>query len=77
MVYIREAHALDGKSPMGGGRHPLVEEPVSVITRPGHPLLAQPRLTLRDIVGRGWIVPPPGSVLRHRFELMFQEEGRI
>lgn len=53
----------------------LVEEPVSVITRPGHPLLAQPRLTLRDVVGQAWIVPPPGSVLRHRFELMFQEDG--
>jgi DNA-binding transcriptional LysR family regulator len=27
------------------------------------------------VVGQAWIVPPPGSVLRHRFELMFQEEG--
>ena len=53
----------------------LVEEPVSAVARPGHPLLAMPLLTLRDIVGAGWIVPPPGSVLRHRFELMFQEEG--
>lgn len=53
----------------------LVEEPVSAIARPGHPLLAHPRLTLRDVVGQAWIVPPPGSVLRHRFELMFQEEG--
>jgi len=26
-------------------------------------------------VGSGWIVPPSGSVLRHRFELMFREEG--
>ena len=53
----------------------LVEEPVSVIARPGHPLCSLPRLSLRDIVGCGWIVPSPGSVLRHRFELMFQEEG--
>ena len=53
----------------------IVEEPVSAIVRPGHPLLANPRLTLRDVVGSGWIVPPAGSVLRHRFELMFQEEG--
>jgi DNA-binding transcriptional LysR family regulator len=53
----------------------LVEEPVSAIARPGHPLLNTPRLTLRDIVGAGWIVPPAGSVLRHRFELMLQEEG--
>jgi DNA-binding transcriptional LysR family regulator len=54
---------------------PLVEEPVLAVARPGHPLLAMPRLGLRDLVGAGWIVPPAGSVLRHRFELMFQEEG--
>ena len=33
------------------------------------------RLSLRDVAGAGWIVPPAGSVLRHRFELMFQEDG--
>jgi len=53
----------------------LVEEPVSAVGRPGHPLLNVQRLTLRDLVGAGWIVPAAGSVLRHRFELMFQEEG--
>jgi DNA-binding transcriptional LysR family regulator len=53
----------------------LVEEPVSVVARPGHALSTVARLGLRDIVGAGWIVPPAGSVLRHRFELMFQEEG--
>lgn len=54
---------------------PLVEEPVVAIVRPGHPLLSVPKLGLRDLVSAGWIVPPVGSVLRHRFELMFQEEG--
>ncbi|MBV8659195.1 MAG: LysR family transcriptional regulator [Burkholderiales bacterium] len=54
---------------------PLVEEPVSAMARPGHPLLNHPNLTLRDLVSAGWIVPPAGSVLRHRFELMFREEG--
>lgn len=53
----------------------MVEEPVSAVVRPGHPLLGVARLTLRDMVSAGWIVPPAGSVLRHRFELMFQEEG--
>jgi DNA-binding transcriptional LysR family regulator len=32
-------------------------------------------LGLRDVVSAGWIVSPAGSVLRHRFELMFQEES--
>jgi DNA-binding transcriptional LysR family regulator len=53
----------------------LVEEPVVAVARPGHPLLSSSRLGLRDVVGAGWIVPPTGGVLRHRFELMFQEEG--
>jgi DNA-binding transcriptional LysR family regulator len=53
----------------------LAEEPVSAITRPGHPLLNVAQLGLRDVVSAGWIVSPSGSVLRHRFELMFQEEG--
>lgn len=53
----------------------LVEEPISAIVRPGHPLLGMSGLTLRDLLAAGWIVPPAGSVLRHRFDLMFQEEG--
>ncbi|HYP82254.1 LysR family transcriptional regulator [Variovorax sp.] len=53
----------------------LVEEPISAIVRPGHPLLGLSGLTLRDMLATGWIVPPAGSVLRHRFDLMFQEEG--
>ena len=27
MVYIREAHAIDSRSPMGGGIHPILEDP--------------------------------------------------
>jgi DNA-binding transcriptional LysR family regulator len=53
----------------------LSEEPVSAITRPGHPLQRAANLGLRNLVDAGWLVPPAGSVLRHRFELMFQEAG--
>jgi DNA-binding transcriptional LysR family regulator len=53
----------------------LSGEPICACARPGHPLLGVAGLTLRDVVGAGWIVPPAGSVLRHRFELMFQEAG--
>jgi DNA-binding transcriptional LysR family regulator len=53
----------------------LVEEPVAAIVRPGHPLMEHATLNLAGLAGHGWIVPPAGSVLRHRFELMFQEEG--
>lgn len=54
---------------------PLTEELVCAVVRPGHPMLGTAGLALPDVVDAGWIVPPAGSVLRHRFELMFQEEG--
>ncbi|HEY9022961.1 MAG TPA: LysR substrate-binding domain-containing protein, partial [Burkholderiaceae bacterium] len=53
----------------------LVEEPVAAVVRPGHPLMEHTTLGLRELSQHGWIVPPAGSVLRHRFELMFQEES--
>jgi DNA-binding transcriptional LysR family regulator len=53
----------------------LTAEPVCAVARPGHPLVGVAGLTLRDMVAAGWIVPPKGSVLRHRFELMFHEAG--
>lgn len=54
---------------------PLTEELVCAVTRPGHPLSGMSDLTLRDVVSANWIVPPSGSVLRHRFDLMFQQDG--
>src|SRR2546423_1124281 len=53
----------------------LAEEPAVAVVRPGHPLLGVEGLSLRDLSHRSWIVPPDGSVLRHRFDLMFSEEG--
>jgi DNA-binding transcriptional LysR family regulator len=53
----------------------MAEEPAVAVVRPGHPLLSVDKLTLRDLSAWGWIVPPEGSVLRHRFDLMFREEG--
>jgi len=52
----------------------LAEEPVCAVVRPGHPLL-NTHLDLAAVEKQPWIVPPAGSVLRHRFELMFQEVG--
>lgn len=58
---------------------PLAGEAVCAISRPGHPLLACGALTLRTLLGAGaatgWIVPPAGSMLRQRFDLMFQQGG--
>jgi len=54
---------------------PLAGEPVCAVVRPGHPMLADATtrsIALADIARDTWVVPPVGSVLRHRFELMFQ-----
>ncbi len=53
----------------------LAEEKICAIVRPGHPILATRRPSLTDLARYGWIVPPSGSVLRHRLELMFQSAG--
>ena len=51
---------------------PLTGESVAAVVRPGHPLLAQAPLSLADVQRAAWVVPPAGSVLRHRFDLVFQ-----
>jgi DNA-binding transcriptional LysR family regulator len=53
----------------------LADEPVCAVARPGHPMLGDATLALAHLEQAEWIVPPTGSVLRHRFELMFQEAG--
>lgn len=54
---------------------PVAEEEVCAIARPGHPLLSLKKPGLRELARAAWVVPPEGSVLRHRFELMFQNAG--
>ena len=51
----------------------LADEPVSAVVRPAHPLLARTSLSLPELARRSWIVPPHGTVLRERFDLMFRE----
>jgi DNA-binding transcriptional LysR family regulator len=54
----------------------LADEPVCAVVRAGHPMLNNVGgLNLKKLATAPWIVPPTGSVLRHRFELMFQEAG--
>jgi DNA-binding transcriptional LysR family regulator len=51
----------------------IADEPVCAVARTGHPLFAQDQLKLTDLLEFCWIVPPVGSVMRHKFDLMFQE----
>ncbi|CAN7376755.1 LysR family transcriptional regulator [Massilia sp. LjRoot122] len=53
----------------------LTEEPACAVVRPGHALLDAKDLRLEDIADRPWILPPPGSILRHRFDMMFRRAG--
>lgn len=51
---------------------PLSTEPVCALGGPQHPLRDAGGLTLQDVARQGWILPPPGSVLRHRFDVGFR-----
>jgi DNA-binding transcriptional LysR family regulator len=54
---------------------PIADEPLCVVVRPGHPLEHTAALTMRGIVSAGWVLHPPGSVLRHRFDMAFSQIG--
>jgi DNA-binding transcriptional LysR family regulator len=53
----------------------LAPEPVVVVARAGHPLANRRELTLHDLVQAPWITPPPGSILRQRFDQLFHNAG--
>ena len=53
----------------------LTDEPACAVVRVGHPLLAAADLRLEELAGQPWVLPPPGSILRSRFELMFRRAG--
>ncbi|HEX8603007.1 MAG TPA: LysR family transcriptional regulator [Pseudoduganella sp.] len=50
----------------------LTEEPACAVARIGHPLASATDLTLKDIASHPWILPPQGSILRHRVDMMFR-----
>lgn len=53
----------------------LADEPMCAAVREGHPLLGRRDLQIKDLAAAAWIVPPVGTILRHRFDLMFREAG--
>ena len=50
----------------------LSEETECAVARAGHPLLSRTDLDLQDLAAASWILPPRGSILRHRFDMMFR-----
>ena len=49
VVYVREAHALDGPSPLGGNGMPIVEDPVSLAERNAVAQVCMTKLALEPI----------------------------
>jgi DNA-binding transcriptional LysR family regulator len=54
---------------------PLADEPHVVIARAGHPLSRLPRLDHAQLAECGWILPPPGSMLRGKLDGVFLGRG--
>lgn len=53
----------------------LTDEPACAVVRVGHPLAKSKNLQLKDISNLPWILPPHGSILRHRCDMMFRRAG--
>ena len=49
MVYIKEAHALDSRSPMGGGANPILEDPTTSSERAEVATTCMTKLALEPI----------------------------
>lgn len=54
---------------------PLLAEPQVVVARRDHPLQQAAPPTLRDLARQGWVLQPPGSPQRRRFEALLHEAG--
>jgi DNA-binding transcriptional LysR family regulator len=63
------------ESAQGLSYEELGDEPACAVVRVGHPLMKSKSLQLRDISNQPWILPPQGSILRARCELMFRRAG--
>lgn len=54
----------------------LLDEPQVVVARPGHPLLRRKRPpALADLASQAWVLQPPGSPQRSRFEALLRQAG--
>nr|WP_240989218.1 LysR family transcriptional regulator [Salipiger mangrovisoli] len=49
----------------------LFEDRFAIVARPGHPLAGKGQLCAEQLQGYPWIVPGPGTQLRHQFEALF------
>ncbi len=50
----------------------LADETECAVARPGHPFVQRQDLSLPELSSASWILSPAGTILRHRFEMMFR-----
>lgn len=53
----------------------LMEEPMAVVVKPGHPLLSKRKPGWKDLAAMPCVVPPPWASLRVKLDQMFLREG--
>lgn len=52
----------------------LYLEPIAIVVRDGHPLAEKGVVTLSDLVGQAWVMPPMQTSLRRQLEVAFLRE---
>ena len=69
-------------SPMHVGAHKtgfkselLIEDTVSVVVRPDHPILKSKAPSWRDVAQLPWVMPPEGMLMRKQLEQAFHDAG--
>ena len=53
----------------------LMEEPMAVVVKPGHPLLSKRKPGWKDLAAMPCVVPPPWASLRVKLDQIFLREG--
>ena len=53
----------------------LMDDIACVVARRGHPLAERTDLSLADLIGFEWILPPQDTSLRRQIDIAFREEG--
>ncbi|MBS0504677.1 MAG: LysR family transcriptional regulator [Proteobacteria bacterium] len=53
----------------------LYHEPIAIVAREGHPLAAKKTVSLADLAGQPWIMPPPETSLQRQLVVAFRREG--
>lgn len=55
----------------------IAVEPIRLVVRAGHPLARKRSPTLADLLPCAFVLPPVGDLLRHRFDMLFHQQGLV